>query len=54
MSEKKHRTFELGNCVVIKDIGDIYQGARDHVVDIFYSRAGSSYLVKFDKPTQNI
>jgi hypothetical protein len=51
---KKHRTFELGDRVVVKDVGGIYQGARGHVVDILYSRAGSSYLVKFDKPIKNI
>jgi hypothetical protein len=51
---KKHRTFELGDRVVVKDVGGIYQGARGHVVDILESRAGSSYLVKFDKPIKNI
>jgi len=51
---KKHRTFELGDRVVVKDVGGIYQGAKGHVVDILYSRAGSSYLVKFDKPIKNI
>ena len=51
---KKHRTFELGQRVVVKDVGGIYQGARGHVVDILHSRAGTSYLVKFDKPIKNI
>ncbi|MEG4294319.1 DUF3987 domain-containing protein [Microcoleus sp. C2C3] len=51
---KKHRTFELGDRVVVKDVGGIYQGARGHVVDILESRAGTSYLVKFDKPIKNI
>jgi hypothetical protein len=51
---KKHRTFELGDRVVVKDVGGIYQGARGHVVDILKSRAGTSYLVKFDKPIKNI
>jgi hypothetical protein len=51
---KKHRTFELGDRVVLKDVGGIYQGARGYVVDILESRAGTSYLVKFDKPIKNI
>ena len=51
---KKHRTFELGDRVVVKDVGGIYQGARGHVVGILESRAGTSYLVKFDKPIKNI
>ncbi len=48
------RTFEIGQRVVVKDVGGIYQGARGHVVDILESRAGTSYLVKFDKPIKNI
>jgi len=51
---KKHRTFEIGQRVMVKDVGGIYQGARGHVVDILESRAGTSYLVKFDKPIKNI
>jgi hypothetical protein len=51
---KAPRTFEIGQRVVVKDVGGIYQGAKGHVVDILYSRAGSSYLVKFDKPIKNI
>jgi 5S rRNA maturation endonuclease (ribonuclease M5) len=51
---KKHRTFEVGDRVVVKDVGGIYQGARGHIVDILESRAGTSYLVKFDKPIKNI
>jgi hypothetical protein len=38
---------------VVKDVGGIYQGAKGHVVDILYSHAGSSYLVKFDKLIRN-
>jgi hypothetical protein len=51
---KAPRTFEIGQRVVVKDVGGIYQGAKGHVVDILESRAGSSYLVKFDKPIKNI
>ena len=51
---KKHKTFELGDRVVVKDVGGIYQGAKGHVVDILESRAGTSYLVRFDKPIKNI
>ena len=50
---KAPRTFEIGQRVVVKDVGGIYQGAKGHVVDILYSRAGSSYLVKFDKLIRN-
>jgi hypothetical protein len=48
------KTFEVGQRVVVKDVGGIYQGAKGHVVDILESRAGSSYVVKFDKPIKNI
>jgi len=51
---KNSRIIERGDRVVVKDVGGIYQGARGHVVDILKSRAGSSYLVKFDKPIKNI
>src|SRR4028118_2028524 len=51
---KTPRTFEIGQRVVVKNVGGIYQGARGHVVDILESRAGTSYLVKFDKPIKNI
>ena len=50
---KAPRTFEIGQRVVVKDVGGIYQGARGHIVDILESRAGSSYLVKFDKLIRN-
>ncbi|MEG4048444.1 DUF3987 domain-containing protein [Microcoleus sp. Pol17_C1] len=53
-SAKKPRTFEIGDRVVVKDVGGIYQGARGEVVDNIYSRAGTSYLVRFDKPVKNI
>ncbi|MEG4487410.1 DUF3987 domain-containing protein [Microcoleus sp. D2_18a_B4] len=53
-SAKKPRTFEIGDRVVVKDVGGIYQGARGEVVDNLYSRAGTSYLVRFDKPVKNI
>jgi hypothetical protein len=51
---KQPRTFELGQRVVIKDVGGIYQSVRGEIVDILYSRTGTSYLVKFDKPVKNI
>jgi len=46
--------LEIGQRVVVKDVGGIYQGARGEVVDNIYSRAGTSYLVKFDKPVKLI
>jgi len=51
---KNSRIIERGDRVVVKDVGGIYQGAKGHVVDILYSHAGSSYLVKFDKLIRNI
>ncbi|MEG3929622.1 MULTISPECIES: hypothetical protein [unclassified Microcoleus] len=53
-SAKKPRTFEIGDRVVVKDVGGIYQGARGEVVDNIYSRAGTSYLVRFDKRVRNV
>lgn len=52
-STKKARTFEIGDRVVVKDVGGIYQGARGGIADILYSRTGATYLVKFDKPVKN-
>lgn len=51
---KKPRTFEIGDRVVVKDVGGIYQGARGEIVDTLYGRAGATYLIKFDKPVKNI
>ncbi|MEG5032806.1 DUF3987 domain-containing protein [Microcoleus sp. AT3-D2] len=53
-STKKPKTFEIGQRVVVKDVGGIYQGARGEIVDTLYGRSGASYLVKFDKPIKNI
>ncbi len=52
-SATKNRTFEVGDQVVVKDVGGIYQGARGKIVDILYSRTGTSYLVRFDKLIRN-
>lgn len=51
---KGHRIFEIGDLVVPKDVGGIYQGARGKVVDIFYGSASQTYLVRFDKPVRNV
>ncbi|MEG3863546.1 DUF3987 domain-containing protein [Microcoleus sp. herbarium12] len=52
---KKPRTFEIGQRVVVKDVGGIYQGARGEVVDNIYCLAtGDTYLVRFDKPVRMI
>ncbi|MEG4812473.1 DUF3987 domain-containing protein [Microcoleus sp. F8-D3] len=51
---KAHRTFEVGQRVVVKDVGGIYQGARGEIVDTLYGRAGATYLIKFDKPVKNV
>ncbi|MCC3573739.1 MAG: DUF3987 domain-containing protein [Microcoleus sp. PH2017_40_RAT_O_B] len=51
---KGHRTFKVGDQVVAKDVGGIYQGARGKVVDIFYGSTSQTYLVRFDKPVRNV
>jgi hypothetical protein len=51
---KAPKTFEVGDRVVIKDVGGIYQGTRGQIVDTWHSRAGCTYLVKFDKPVRNV
>jgi hypothetical protein len=51
--KRPHKKFKVGDRVVVKDVGGMYQGARGKVVDNIYSRAGGSYLVKFDKPIRN-
>jgi predicted P-loop ATPase len=48
------RTFAIGDRVVVKDVAGVYQGTRGQIVDTWYSRAGSTYLVKFDKPVRNV
>lgn len=54
-SAKKPRTFELGERVVVKDVGGIYQAARGRIADNIYSLAtGDTYLVRFDKPVRGI
>lgn len=53
-STQKPRTFKLGDRVVVKDVGGIYQGARGDISEIWYGAAGESYSVKFDKPIKNI
>jgi CRISPR-associated protein Cmr3 len=50
---KAPRTFEIGQRVVIKDVGGIYQGARGEIMDTLHSRTGTSYLVRFDKPVRS-
>jgi hypothetical protein len=52
-SSKAPRTFEIGQRVVIKDVGGIYQGARGEIMDTLHSRTGTSYLVRFDKPVRS-
>jgi putative DNA primase/helicase len=51
---KQPRKFKIGDRVVVKDVGGIYQAVKGVVADIWYNRSGESYLVKFDKPVRNI
>lgn len=54
-SAKKPRTFEIGDRVVVKDVGGLYQGALGEVVDNLYdSRGNTTYLVRFDKRVKNM
>lgn len=53
-AKKTPREYEVGDRVAVKDVGGLYQGARGEIVDTLYSRAGETYLIKFDKPVKNI
>ncbi|MEG4271143.1 MULTISPECIES: DUF3854 domain-containing protein [unclassified Microcoleus] len=49
--EVKHsRIFEVGDRVVVKDVGGIYQGVRGVIVEIRSYPYRTGLLVKFDKP----
>jgi hypothetical protein len=46
---KKHRTFELGDRVVVKDVGGQYQGVRGVVTEVRHYSTHTGLMVKFDK-----
>jgi CRISPR-associated protein Cmr3 len=49
---KKHRTFELGDRVVIAEVGSIHQGQHGEVVSVRYGSGKTDYIVKLDKESR--
>jgi hypothetical protein len=49
---KKHRTFELGDRVVIAEVGSIHQGQHGEVVSVRYGSRETDYIVKLDKESR--
>lgn len=53
-SAAKHRTFELGDRVVIVEPRNIHEGQQGEVVHIGYGGYGTDYLVRLDKKSHNL
>jgi CRISPR-associated protein Cmr3 len=49
---KKHRTFEVGDRVVIAEVGSIHQGQQGEVVSVRYGSRETDYIVKLDKQSR--
>jgi hypothetical protein len=49
---KKHRTFEVGDRVVIAEVGSIHQGQHGEVVSVRYGSGETDYRVKLDKESR--
>ena len=49
---KKHRTFEVGDRVVIAEVGSIHQGQHGEVVSVRYGSGETDYIVKLDKQSR--
>jgi CRISPR-associated protein Cmr3 len=49
---KKHRTFEIGDRVVIAEVGSIHQGQHGEVVSVRYGSGETDYRVKLDKESR--
>ena len=49
---KKHRTFEIGDRVVIAEVGSIHQGQHGEVVSVRYGSRETDYIVKLDKESR--
>jgi hypothetical protein len=49
---KKHRTFEIGDRVVIAEVGSMHQGQHGEVVSVRYGSRETDYRVKLDKESR--
>jgi len=49
---KKHRTFEVGDRVVIAEVGTMHQGQHGEVVHVGYGSRKTDYIVKLDKESR--
>jgi hypothetical protein len=49
---KKHRIFEIGDRVVIAEVGSIHQGQHGEVVSVRYGSGETDYRVKLDKESR--
>jgi hypothetical protein len=50
----KNRTFEVGDRVVIAEVGSIHQGQHGKVVSVGYGSRKTYYLVRLDKKSHNL
>ena len=53
-SAAKNRTFEVGDRVVIAEVGSIHQGQHGKVVSVGYGSRKTYYLVRLDKKSHNL
>jgi hypothetical protein len=53
-SAAKPRTFEVGDRVVIAEVGSIHQGQHGKVVSVGYGSRKTYYLVRLDKKSHNL
>jgi hypothetical protein len=51
-SAAKHRTFEVGDRVVIAEVGTMHQGQHGEVVHVGYGSRKTDYIVKLDKESR--
>jgi CRISPR-associated protein Cmr3 len=49
---KKHRTFEIGDRVVIAEVDNLHQGQHGEVVSVRYGSRETDYIVKLDKQSR--
>ena len=49
---KKHRTFEVGDRVVIAEVGTMHHGQHGEVIYVGYGRHDTDYIVKLDKESR--
>jgi hypothetical protein len=52
-SAAKNRIFEVGDRVVIAEVGSIHQGQHGEVVSVGYGSRKTDYLVRLDKKSHN-